>query len=111
MKASIEKLIDKESKAAAAGFISEITLETVLNAIESAQQDMSISAIQLHRLVEPEDPNWEELVFEVIVDAAAEDAFKFWDRIGSQLEKIMDKSQATTKQELEELVSVHVLWR
>jgi hypothetical protein len=110
MKQSLQKLVNKKAYSELLDGISDKVFDGVLNAIEDAQQDISIRAIKLHRLVEPEDPDWEELVFDVAVEATPKEAFAFWDRIGANIQEMMDEGDDVTKEQLVNTIAVHVRW-
>ncbi len=103
-------MVDKKAYSELLNGISESVFDGVLKAIEDAQQNIPILAIELHRLIEPEDPTWEELVFEVTVDGTPREAFEFWDRIGGNLQEMMDEADEVTREQLVSTIAVHVKW-
>jgi len=71
---------------------------------------MDISSVKLRRSVEPEDPDWEELVFEVRVDAGPTEALAYWDRIGQRLDRIIEELSEPRRRTFARQLAVHVTW-
>jgi hypothetical protein len=85
--------------------------QDIRDAIERARNGISVGMLRVRRSTEPEDPGWEELVFDVQVYATADEALAYWDRIGALLENMMESVDPTSREQLERLISVHVDWR
>lgn len=85
--------------------------QDIRDAIERARNGISVGMLRVRRSTEPEDPGWEELVFDVHVYAIADEALAYWDRIGALLENMMESTDPTSREQLERLISVHVDWR
>lgn len=85
--------------------------QDIRDVIEHARNGISVGMLRIRRSTEPEDPGWEELVFDVQVYATAGEALAYWDRIGALLENMMESADPTSREQLERLISVHVDWR
>jgi len=90
--------------------IPQSDISTVLQAIRDARAGIGISSVKLRRSIEPEDPNWEELVFEVRVEAGPSEALAYWDRIGETLDEAMAKLDQASRERFAMQVAVHVTW-
>ena len=91
------------------------TLEPGLEAavrrvIDESRRGTRVATLQIRRATEPEDPTWEELVYDVRVHGTAEEAMAYWDRIGDTLQALMDSESDAVRYQLANLVSVHVDW-
>lgn len=81
-----------------------------LQAIRDARGGVHVSSVKLRRSTEPEDPDWEELVFEVRVDAGATEALAYWDRVGERLERATAALDQPRTETFARQVAVHVAW-
>jgi len=82
----------------------------VLQAIRDACGGVDISSVKLRRSTEPEDPDWEELVFEVRVDAGPNEALAYWDRVGERLDDAIADLDVTRRETFARQIAVHVAW-
>lgn len=85
-------------------------ISAVFDAIRAARRGIEIASLKLRRSTEAEDPDWEELVFEVRVDAGATEALAYWDRVGERLERATAALEQARAETFARQIAVHVAW-
>jgi len=84
--------------------------DRILRIIDGARNGVAVSQVTVRRSIEPEDATWEQIVFEVRVDALHDEANAYWARISEAEEVFMDSLEPLTKKQLARTVAVHVEW-
>jgi len=84
--------------------------ESLHRIIDGARNGVAVSQVTVRRSIEPEDATWEQIVFEVRVDALHDEANAYWARISEAEEVFMDSLEPLTKKQLARTVAVHVEW-
>jgi hypothetical protein len=69
-----------------------------------------ITSVHLQAVTEPEADNWTEAVFEVVVDAEAEEAIALWDEIASRLHSVKQSLPEQERLAINKHVGVHLAW-
>lgn len=82
--------------------------ERMLEIIASTQHHVKVSSLNINSFRSYEDPDWEELVFDVRVLADRQTAFDYLGRISHEEERGMDEAEPSAREQLIRLISVFV---
>jgi len=74
------------------------------------QRRSRITSVHLHAVTEPEADNWTEAVFEVVVDAEADDAIALWDEIAARLHAVKQSLPEGERLAINRHVGVQLSW-
>lgn len=99
---------------AAADLLSSLPYEAVgaiLRAIRSWIADHAeVRRARVTVESEPDDPDWQEVVFEIVVAVGTEEALRLWDEVGNYLDEAKSMLDAGGQEAIAEHLAIHLAW-
>ena len=85
-------------------------IEGVVSALERWGRTVPLRAARVRTVVDPEDLDWEEVVFELLLEARDEEALALWDPLGSAMDRELAHLSESERVLIDQHVGVHLLW-
>ena len=87
-----------------------VALDTLLSAVTAWSKKASIKWVRVAAISEPDDPDWEEVVFKIAISSESTTAITLWQSLTEDIEAGKRALDERSHALLDRSFRVHVLW-